>query len=95
MPSTLPAKPASAKLEPVTREAPEFPRDALAQGIDRGTVRARLAIDASGKVTDVEIIDAQPRRVFDRAVRRALARWTYPPGEASRTTVVEVAFQRD
>ncbi|MBE7524217.1 MAG: TonB family protein [Burkholderiales bacterium] len=91
----LPAKAASGRLEPVTREAPMFPRDALAQGIDRGTVRARLSIDASGKVTDVEILEAQPRRVFDRAVRSALGRWTYPPGEASRTTVVEVAFQRD
>lgn len=94
-PSMLPAKAASGRLEPVTREAPMFPRDALAQGIDRGTVRARLSIDASGKVTDVEILEAQPRRVFDRAVRSALGRWTYPPGEASRTTVVEVAFQRD
>lgn len=93
--STLPARTVAARLEPISREAPEFPRDALAQGIERGTVRARLSIDASGKVTDVEILDAEPRRVFDRAVRRALARWVYPSGDSTRTTVVEVAFHRD
>lgn len=91
--AAVPAAPS--RLEPLTRETPEFPRDALANGIDRGTVRARLAIDAAGKVTGVEILDAQPRRVFDRAVMRSLARWTYPPGEPARATVVEIAFKRE
>jgi TonB family protein len=94
-PSTLPTRPATRKLEPVAREEPDFPRDALANGITKGMVRARLAIDASGKVTGVEILDAQPRRVFDRAVTRALARWTYEPGEPARTTEVEVSFSRE
>lgn len=94
-PSTLAAKPVPRRLEPVSREEPAFPRDALAHGVTKGTVRARVAIDASGKVTGVEILDAEPRRVFDRAVVRALSRWTYEAGEPSRSAVVEVAFNRD
>ncbi len=94
-PSTLASPPAGRKLVPIAREEPAFPRDALAQGVTKGTVRARVAIDASGKVTAVEILDAQPRRVFDRAVQRALGRWTYEPGEPARSADVEVSFERD
>lgn len=83
------------RLVPLTREEPDFPREALAQGITRGSVRVRLAIDASGKVAGVEILAAEPRRVFDRAVVRALSRWTYEPGEPGRSSVVEVAFNRE
>lgn len=86
---------APVKLVPVSREAPEFPREAIAQGVESGTVKARLTIDAQGNVTGVDIIDASPHRVFDRAVRSALARWHFPPGSAGRSTTVDVAFKRD
>ncbi len=82
-------------LVPIAREAPDFPREAIAQGIETGMVKARLAIDAQGKVSSVEIVDAMPRRVFDRAVRDALSRWQFPPGTAGRSTTVDVAFKRD
>jgi len=94
-PATIETRPPSRPLAPVTRESPEFPREALQAGVEKGLVRARLAIDASGRVTGVEILDSQPRRVFDRAVTRTLARWTYEPGAAGRTAVVEIAFDRD
>ena len=86
---------APVKLVPVSREAPEFPREAIAQGVESGTVKARLTIDAQGNVTGVDIIDASPHRVFDRAVRSALARWQFQPGSAGRSTTVDVAFKRD
>lgn len=103
MPTRLAVAPAIASepraaqsgLVPVTRDSPGFPREALSAGVSQGTVRARLAIDASGKVTNVEILESQPRRVFDRAVSRSLSRWTYEPGAAGRTTDVEIAFSRD
>ena len=91
----LEPRPAPRPLAPLTRESPAFPREALQAGVDRGLVRARLAIDASGRVTGVEILDSQPRRVFDRAVTRTLVRWTYEPGAAGRTADVEIAFNRD
>ena len=93
-PSFLPTRAQPHALEPISRESPEFPREALAAGVDTGVVRARLSIDASGRVTGVEIVESRPRRIFDRAVSRALSRWTYAPGEAGRTTDVEIAFSR-
>jgi len=82
-------------LTPVTREVPDFPREAVNAGVAQGSVRARLTVDAAGRVTAVDIVDAQPRRVFDRAVMRTLARWTFEPGAGGRTTDVEIAFRRD
>ena len=93
-PSFLPTRAQPHALEPISRESPEFPREALAAGIDTGVVRARLSIDASGRVTGVEIVESRPRRIFDRAVSRTLSRWTYAPGEAGRTSDVEIAFNR-
>ena len=83
------------KLVPVSREAPEFPREAIAQGVARGTVKVRLTVDAQGHVSDVDILDASPHRVFDRAVRNTLSRWMFEPGPGGRTTTVDVAFKRD
>ncbi|HVJ76168.1 MAG TPA: TonB family protein [Casimicrobiaceae bacterium] len=94
-PARLDARPAARALVPLTREAPEFPREALNAGVVQGSVKARVSVDAAGRVTAVDILDAQPRRVFDRAVTRTLARWTFEPGDGGRTTDVEVAFKRD
>jgi TonB family protein len=87
--------PARAKLLPLARQDPEFPREAIVRGITNGDVKARLAIDAAGKVTGVDIVDARPARVFDRAVRDALSRWSFPAGASGRSTEVEIAFHRD
>jgi outer membrane biosynthesis protein TonB len=42
----------------------------------------------------VEIVDATPRRLFDRAVTRALADWRYAEGQAGRIVEVEIAFKQ-
>jgi TonB family protein len=88
-----PAAPSSvARL--VTRVDPEFPREATLAGADRGSVKARLTIDAAGNVTQVEVVEAIPRRIFDRAVVRALSQWKYTEGPAARHVDVEVDFKR-
>lgn len=83
------------RLLPLTHDNPAFPREALVRGVASGTVRARLTIDANGKVTAVDIVDSRPGRVFDRAVTQALSRWTFAAGAAGRRTEVEIAFRRD
>ncbi len=93
--AAAPQAAARSALQPVSREAPVFPREALAAGVTSGNVRARVTVDPNGKVTGVEIVESQPRRVFDRAVRNALERWQFEPGTESRTTEIEVAFSRD
>jgi len=78
----------------ITRVDPDFPREAVQAGVDKGTVRARMNLDETGTVTRVEVIEANPRRVFDRAVVRALTQWRYNDGAAGRTVEAEVAFNR-
>src|SRR5260221_12405329 len=83
----------SGDLTPVNRVEPEFPREALVAGADSGMVKARMTIDATGEVTRVEIIDAHPRRVFDRAVVKTLSQWKFTPGGNGRSKEIEIAFK--
>ena len=65
----------------------------LVSGAQQGRVKARMTLDASGEVTRVEILDSNPRRVFDRAVVRSLSQWKYAPGADARSVEVEVEFR--
>jgi protein TonB len=81
-------------LTPVSRVDPEFPREAVSAGADTGKVKARMTIDATGEVTRVEIIEANPRRLFDRAVVKTLSQWKFSPGSDGRTMEIDVNFRR-
>ena len=83
---------AKAQLRPVSKVDPEFPREAQLASVDKGRVKARLTIDATGEVTRVDIVEANPRRVFDRAVTRSLSQWRYEAGPAGRTVEVDLDF---
>jgi TonB family protein len=95
-PATALAPPPRPHLVPIAREEPAFPRDALLANVTSGRVRARLTIDKDGRVSNVQIVSAEPRRVFDRAVDRALSRWRFETSsESARTTEVVVDFKAD
>jgi len=91
-PSTAPAQAGPPRI--VSRIDPDFPREATQAGIDAGSVRARMTLDAAGGVTRVEIVESNPRRVFDRSVVRALSQWRYSAGAEGRMVEMEVAFRR-
>jgi TonB family protein len=81
-----PAKPAS--LRALDRPQPEFPSAAVKEGVKDGRVLAQVQVNADGSIGRVDILEARPRSVFDREVRRALAGWRYEaPGEVRHTTV--------
>jgi protein TonB len=84
----------AADTQVLSKVQPEFPKEAVQAGVERGHVKARMTLDASGEVSRVEIVDASPRRVFDRAVMRTLSQWRYSAGDANRAVEVEVEFQR-
>jgi protein TonB len=84
---------AFAQMHPVSKVDPEFPREAQLASVEKGHVKARLTLDATGEVTRVDIVEANPRRVFDRAVTRSLSQWRYEPGSAGRTVDVELDFK--
>ena len=86
-----PAPAAAREIKLINRVEPGFPRGVDAE---RGTVRARLQVDARGAVTSVDIVESNPPRVFDRTVRSALQQWRYEPTGEAFTTAAEISFSR-
>lgn len=78
----------------VSRVEPDFPREALQAGAEKGRVKARMTLSPSGEVTRVEVLEAAPRRVFDRAVVKTLAQWRYNAGPDGRQVDVDIEFRR-
>jgi protein TonB len=81
------------KLTPSHQVDPEFPRAARRAGVERGVVTARMTLDSDGNVTRVDIVQSEPRRVFDDAVTQALSQWRYPDGRSGRVVEIEVGFR--
>ncbi|WP_186453884.1 energy transducer TonB [Denitratisoma sp. DHT3] len=77
----------------ISKEPPVFPSEALDEGIDSGSVKVRITIAGDGSVTGAEILDAQPKRIFDKAVTRAVMRWRYEPTGTTDTTEVQLTFK--
>lgn len=94
-PTARPAPPreTAATLTVLSREQPQFPKEAARSGVEAGRVRAKLVIDAAGGVSDVVIVEAAPSRVFDRSVTQALSRWKFNPGVEGRTYETEINFK--
>jgi protein TonB len=81
------------ELHPRRHEAPAFPGRALRAKILQGQVLARIWVNAEGAVEQVDIVKADPPRIFDDEVKRALSGWTFdPPGRPVDTTI-ELMFK--
>lgn len=81
------------ELRALHRPQPPFPAEALREGVRDGRVLAQIAVNADGSVGRIEIVEATPARVFDKAVRRTLSRWRYEaPGEP-RSARIEFLFK--
>lgn len=63
---------------PIVRIEPKYPVQAARDGKE-GWVRLSFTINEVGGVEDVDVIEADPRRVFDREAKRALRKWKYKP----------------
>lgn len=78
--SKKPAKPTSqgkgSGLTPLVRVEPRYPVRARQDGIE-GWVKLGFTVSANGSVKDVKVISSKPRKVFDKAARKALKRWKF------------------
>ena len=79
-------------LRPLVRMEPKYPAEAARAGIE-GWVKLMFSIDISGQVSDIEVLDAQPPRVFDREAKRALAKWKYKPPMVNGTPQPQSGMQ--
>ncbi|MCV2885723.1 TonB family protein [Aestuariibacter sp. AA17] len=63
---------------PIVRVGPKYPPDAARNGLE-GWVKLSFSINTDGTVINVNIIDAEPARIFNREAKRALSKWKYKP----------------
>ena len=77
---------------PIERVEPVYPREAIKDNIQSGRVVARLQVNEKGLVTEVSIVESNPRRVFDREVVRALSQWKFQPEGDRYIAEIEINF---
>jgi periplasmic protein TonB len=78
---------------PIVRIEPQFPREALIQGIS-GWVEVEFTIEADGSVSKPRVIASEPSNVFDRNAIRAIYKWKFKPRIVDGKPVARRATQR-
>lgn len=77
---------------PIRKEEPVYPRSAL-MGEQEGWVRFSMTVEASGKVSDVKVLDSSSW-VFEKAAVGAARKWRFQPntvdGKPIATEVVQL-----
>ncbi|WP_213882554.1 energy transducer TonB [Vibrio crassostreae] len=63
---------------PLYRVEPRYPAKALKRGAE-GFVTLSFTIDETGRPTDIQVTDANPRRMFEREAVRAMKKYKYQP----------------
>jgi protein TonB len=68
--------------EVVTSPQPNYPRDALREGVS-GEVTVAFTVNADGSVGGASIVSSTPHHVFDAAALEAIKKWRFQaPGES-------------
>ncbi|MCW8807871.1 MAG: energy transducer TonB [Rhodanobacter sp.] len=77
----------------VQEVAPTYPRAAL-RARRSGWVVVSFTINPNGRTSDVQVVDSQPRRLFDRAATDAVRRYRFTPAMKDGVAVSTVSRQR-
>ena len=68
---------------------PKYPLQA-ARDNQQGWVEVEFTVTADGSVSNARVVDAEPRRVFDRAAIEAVSRWQFKPALINGTPTAVV-----
>ncbi|MGH1468304.1 MAG: energy transducer TonB [Bdellovibrionales bacterium] len=63
---------------PIVKVEAQYPREAAMKGIE-GYVQLNVDIQKDGSVSNVRVVNSNPRRVFDRNAVRAAGKYKYRP----------------
>ncbi len=77
---------------PIVRINPKYPPVAARDGIS-GWVKLSFTINEMGQVEDVVVIDAEPKRIFDKEAVRALKGWKYQPQVENGVAIKQTGMQ--
>ncbi|WP_161539759.1 TonB family protein [Paramagnetospirillum kuznetsovii] len=90
----VPSRPAAEHLVPLIKVDPTYPPHALLRRIE-GAVTPEFGVTAAGTVADIQIVQAQPSRLFEEATKTALARWQFVPdtGQSVRRGRIIMEFR--
>ena len=79
-------------LVPVFAPQPSYPQDALNAGT-AGEVVLSFTVNTDGSVSDLNVVSARPRGVFERGVRSSVSRWKFQPIDAPQTITRTFSFK--
>lgn len=86
------AIPKNTLVMPIVRVEPRYPSQALREGIE-GWVTLSFDVDKTGSVKNVLVLDAEPKRVFNRAAVNALSKWKYRPKVVNGQVLDQVGLE--
>ncbi|AXH61397.1 MULTISPECIES: TonB family protein [Providencia] len=75
------------------KQAPAYSERARRLGKE-GYVKVRYDINDDGRVTNIEFVEATPKGLFERDVKRAMNRWTFEK-QPAKGYVTEIYFKLD
>jgi protein TonB len=73
--------------------APHYPPSAV-RSRQEGWVQVSFTVDTEGRTGDVKVVDAQPRRIFDRAAIEAVLHYRFTPAMKNGVAVTTTKQQR-
>ncbi|MDO8177694.1 MAG: TonB family protein [Undibacterium sp.] len=94
-PPPVQAAPVFETLKFLSGAQPGFPSVAVRAGYTQGFLSVRLFIEKNGSVSKVEIIEAKPKKYFDKEVVATVLGWKYAPISNPQTKIVEFNFKAD
>jgi len=83
---TTPARPAASNssLVAISTPQPAYPPEALRSGTT-GSIEVEFVVNRDGSVSDVRVVKATPRGVFERGVQTTVRKWQFQPLDEPRT----------
>lgn len=79
-------------LVPLSTARPQIPRQAFEAGIE-GWVEVVFYVTAEGRVTNIRIVDAEPKGVFEAAMIASVKHWIYPQSAGAREVQQRFEFK--